>query len=200
MLTQGLAARVLPIASFQLYLAKTERCSLVLLFRKEKLDSECTPDLLFERLVLALYGLYLLISQEIQLWRSGLSGLGVNGSTGWAAGGFPAGGSLRSRGSAGLAPQGTAPASSQHHLCSLWDLILHFTLATFNLSPSKIKTSSYQRGRLISDTKYLINTVKLHFTGTCTCATISVSCRPVSHQTPPKTKEPRGAVAVRRDK
>lgn len=183
-----------------LYLVKTECCSLVLLLRKEKIDSKCTPDRLFERLVLVLYGLYLLISQEIQLWRSELSGLGVNGSTGWAVGGFPAGGSLHSRGCAGLARQGTAPAPSQQHLCSLWDLILHFTLSTFNLSPSKIKTSSYQRGRLISNTKYLINTVKLHFTGTCTRATISISCRLVSPQILPKTKEPRGSVAVGCDK
>lgn len=68
MLTQGLAAPVFPIALFQLYLVKTKCCNLVILLRKDKLYSKCTHDLLFKGLVLVFCGLYLLISQEIQIW------------------------------------------------------------------------------------------------------------------------------------
>lgn len=58
MLTQGLAAPVFPIALFQLYLVKTKRCNLVILFKKDKLYSKCMHDLLFKGLVLVFYGLY----------------------------------------------------------------------------------------------------------------------------------------------
>lgn len=39
----------------------------------------------------------------------------------------------------------------------------------------KIEQTLPQRGRLICNTKYLINTVKFHFMGTCICAVISRS-------------------------
>jgi len=101
MLTQALAAPVLPIQLhplwlflFQLYLVKTKCCFLVILFEKDKLYSKGTHDLLFKRLVLVLYGLYLLISPGIRICYPELpergrasegAGLGRRTGAGWWA-------------------------------------------------------------------------------------------------------------------
>lgn len=53
------------------------------------------------------------------------------------------------------------------------DIVFHSQSSTYCLQ--KIEQILIQCGRLICNTKYLINTVKFHFMGTCICAVISRS-------------------------